>query len=135
MAETDGQGQEIDDNNPTQVSKRQDVPQALQILFPTSSLLHSGVVDVPQFAQLSAPTAPAAPGVFAFGRILPLTSGDGAGGVAGAGADGAGGAVDELPGVASALLLKVGHPEQAEVPPVPSHRPSPGHVPVKCAFV
>src|SRR5271169_2469124 len=32
-------------------------PQALQILFPTSSLLQRGVVLVPQFAQQSAPTA------------------------------------------------------------------------------
>jgi hypothetical protein len=27
------------------------------------------------------------------------------------------------------LLLYVGHPEQAVAPPVPSHLPSPGHVP------
>lgn len=27
-------------------------------------------------------------------------------------------------------LLYAGHPLQAEVPPVPSHRPSPGHVPL-----
>lgn len=33
-----------------------DSPQALQMLFPTSSLLQSGVVLVPQFAQLNAPT-------------------------------------------------------------------------------
>ena len=32
------------------------VPQALQMLFPTSSLRHNGVVLVPQLAQLSAPT-------------------------------------------------------------------------------
>ena len=32
------------------------VPHALQILFPTSSRRHKGVVLVPQFAQLSAPT-------------------------------------------------------------------------------
>ena len=25
--------------------------------------------------------------------------------------------------------MKVGHPEQASAPPVPSHLPSPGHVP------
>jgi hypothetical protein len=56
------------------------------MLFPTSSLLHKGVVDVPQFAQLNAPTAPAAPGVFAVGRILTLASGDGAGEEAGGGA-------------------------------------------------
>ena len=90
---------------------------------------------VPQFAQLRAPTAPAAPGVFAFGRILALASGEGAGGDGGAGA-GAGDVVDgPLPvDAASALLLKVGQPEQAVVPPVPSHRPSPGHVPAKCGF-
>lgn len=109
------------------------------MLFPTSSLLHKGVVDVPQFAQLRAPTAPAAPGVFAFGRILPLASGEGAGDDDGAGA---GEVVDVAPPVvagvveaASALLLKVGQPEQAVVPPVPSHRPSPGHVPARCVFV
>jgi hypothetical protein len=35
-----------------------DIPQALQMLFPTSSLLQRGVVLVAQFAQLRAPTAP-----------------------------------------------------------------------------
>jgi len=29
------------------------------------------------------------------------------------------------------LLFKAGHPLQLEVPPVPSHRPSPGQVPVQ----
>ena len=33
------------------------LPHALQILLPTSSLRHNGVVLVPQFAQLRAPTA------------------------------------------------------------------------------
>ena len=31
-------------------------------------------------------------------------------------------------------LLNVGHPEQADVPPVPSQRPSPGQVPAKWAL-
>jgi hypothetical protein len=41
--------------------KVDDLPHALHILFPTSSLLHSGVVDVPQFAQLSGLTTAARP--------------------------------------------------------------------------
>ena len=36
---------------------RLNAPQALQIWFPTSSLLQIGVIPVPQFAQTSAPTA------------------------------------------------------------------------------
>ena len=35
-----------------------DLPHALQMLFPTSSLRHKGVVLVLQLAQDSAPTAP-----------------------------------------------------------------------------
>ena len=109
-------------------AKRQDVPQALQILFPASSLLQSGVVDVPQLAQLNAPTVAAAPGVFAFMRIFPLGSGDAAGDVDGPGAATSVGVVEDCAEATSALL-NVGHPEQADVPPVPSQRPSPGQVP------
>ena len=45
-----GEGERIAGN------RGMDVPHALQMLFPTSSLLQSGVALVPQFAQLSAPT-------------------------------------------------------------------------------
>src|SRR5882762_5911759 len=41
--------------------ERKNAPQALHILFPTSSLLHSGVVLVPQFAQFKAPTTATLP--------------------------------------------------------------------------
>jgi hypothetical protein len=55
-----------------------------------------------------------------------------AGDAARAGADGdessAGVAMSDLPETAS-TLLSVGQPAQALDPPVPSHRPSPGHVP------
>ena len=37
--------------------RRWNAPQALQIWFPTSSLLQRGVIPVPQFAQISAPNA------------------------------------------------------------------------------
>lgn len=33
------------------------------------------------------------------------------------------------------LLLSDGQPLQLDVPPVPSQRPSPGHVPALCSFV
>ena len=36
---------------------RWNAPQALQIWFPTSSLLQKGITPVPQFAQISAPAA------------------------------------------------------------------------------
>lgn len=103
------------------------------MLLPTSSLLHNGVVLVPQLAQLSAPTADLT--FFAGPGLSVSTPGDGASpvGVAPrAGADGddssAGAVISNLPDIASALL-SVGHPAQALDPPVPSHRPSPGHVP------
>lgn len=112
------------------------------MLFPTSSLRHKGVVLVPQFAQLNAPTE-------LFKRDFPLTApptkgepgvagcsctpsitggllGSALGPAAGAGAPG--------PDRDESALLNVGQPEHADVPPVPSHRPSPGHVPAKCAF-
>jgi hypothetical protein len=37
--------------------------------------------------------------------------------------------ISNLPPDAAKALLYVGQPEQADVPPVPSHRPSPGQVP------
>lgn len=128
-------------------------PQALQILFPTSSLLQRGVVLVPQFAQLSAPTAALtflpptlltaatvpvasglAPSALALGDAPSPATGDAA---AAGGAEAASGFVDAAMTSAAfsilddtaMALLKVGHPEHAVVPPVPSHRPSPGHVP------
>lgn len=50
----------------SRVERNGHVPQALQILFPTSSLRQRGVVLVPQLAQLSAPTA-----LRALDRLLP----------------------------------------------------------------
>lgn len=38
------------------IRKKENIPHALQILFPASSLLHNGVVLVSQLKQLSAPT-------------------------------------------------------------------------------
>ena len=107
-------------------------PQALQMLFPTSSRRHSGVVDVPQLAQLSAPTAALAVRLFPLTpgpTPTPLGPGDEAGpawSVEGRCAEG------EEPSISSRVLsalLYVGQPEQADVPPVPSQRPSPGQVP------
>jgi len=110
-------------------------PQALQMLFPTSSLLHNGVVLVPQLAQLRAPTADL---IFFMGPAGGLSAsmlGEAASPVAGdaarTAADGdesSAVVLSTLPDTASALL-SVGHPAQALDPPVPSHRPSPGHVP------
>ncbi|KAF5328233.1 hypothetical protein D9619_013424 [Psilocybe cf. subviscida] len=139
------------------------LPHALQILFPTSSLLHSGVVLVPQFAQHSAPTAgralpfpPLPPVAAAFGATaLALASlstaalGDpgasattaalgeadsspAAKAAATAALDSAAAFSSSMRAVASTLLY-VGQPEHALVPPVPSQRPSPGHVPLACA--
>lgn len=105
------------------------------MLLPTSSLLHNGVVLVPQLAQLSAPTADLTFFAGPDGGLSVSTPGDGASPVGvtpRAGADGddssAGAAISNRPDMASALL-SVGHPAQALDPPVPSHRPSPGHVP------
>ena len=105
---------------------------------------------VPQLAQLSAPTA-----ARAFGALVPLLSPSAppsapssladdtsAGGVdpatRAAGEEGvspwaaavasSSASASKRADTASALLY-VGHPEQADVPPVPSHRPSPGQVP------
>lgn len=105
------------------------------MLFPTSSLLHNGVVLVPQLAQLRAPTADLTFFAGPEAGLSVSTPGEGASpaGVAPrAGADGEDSsgvaAISNLPDTASALL-SVGHPAQALDPPVPSHRPSPGHVP------
>jgi len=109
------------------------------MLFPTSSLRHKGVVLVPQLAQDNAPTAPELAEPLA--PFFPFV-----GGFFGAGAGvGFGGAGSSLTGrstelssaegrVAWRALLKVGQPEQASAPPVPSHLPSPGHVPTWCGF-
>lgn len=116
-------------------------PQALQILLPTSSLLHNGVVLVPQLAQDKAPTAPElAPAPLA--PFLPAGAGVGRGvttGVislrccftGGVGAGSASSSVEEWVAAAAdcRALLYVGQPEQADEPPVPSHLPSPGQVP------
>ena len=113
--------------------KFQDSPQALQILLPTSSRLHNGVVLVPQLAQLNAPTA-------FFMRDFPLTA-PLTSGVLGGGGSTTGGRLSVLgpaaaePEIELRALLKVGHPEQAEGPTVPSHLPSSGHVPARCGFV
>jgi len=143
-------------------------PQALQILFPTSSLLHNGVVLVPQLAQQRAPTAAltflfaalavaptlaslsapaAALGLAAasiFGDAAPSfappfvaeASPPVAEDVAAAAEAAAMAALASAAAVSSSrraerasTLLYVGQPEHALVPPVPSHRPSPGHVP------
>lgn len=123
-----------------------DLPQALQMLFPTSSRLQRGVVLVPQLAQLSAPTAPRArflfpPGIAALATGLPPSpalcsaslSFTAAVAVVVAGAE----VGDEVTwpfelATADKVLLYVGQPEHAELPPVPSQRPSPGHVPARC---
>ena len=146
--------------------KKRDSPHALQILLPTSSLLQSGVVLVPQLAQLRAPTAartflpaPAPPAPW-----LLLTSpsfavpGEAAAAPASLGDPPASGLpVFSTPTMSASLccccccfcccssrraetdraLLYVGHPEHDDDPPVPSQRPSPGHVPpvlVVCVF-
>jgi hypothetical protein len=77
-------------------------PQALHATFPSPSLLHKGVVFVPQFEQDIAPT--------------PSSSGS---------ASGALGTV-LAPGY---RLLKEGQPWQHTFPPWPLQRPSPGHEP------
>lgn len=87
---------------------------------------------VPQLAQLNAPTA-------FFMRDFPLTA-PLTSGVLGGGGSTTGGRLSVLgpaaaePEIELRALLKVGHPEHAEVPPVPSHLPSPGHVPARCGF-
>jgi len=104
------------------------------MLFPTSSRLHNGVVLVPQLAQLRAPTADLTFLAGPAGGLSASTLGEAAspvGDTARAAADGdelSAVVVSNLPDTASALL-SVGHPAQALDPPVPSHRPSPGHVP------
>lgn len=101
-----------------------------------SSLLQSGVVLVPQLAQLNAPTATRA--FFALIALALASLSLAAGEAISSGALG-----EAMPPIASAsaagtsaadrpaarTLLYVGHPEQASVPPVPSQRPSPGQVP------
>ena len=117
-------------------------PQALQMLFPTSSRLQSGVVLVPQLAQLSAPTAPRArflfpPGTAALATGLPPSPALCSASLSLTAAEAAAKLGDEVTGpsalpTADNALLYVGHPEHAELPPVPSQRPSPGHVPARC---
>lgn len=115
------------------MKRDRNAPHALQMLLPTSSLLQSGVVLVPQFAQLSAPTAdlaffagvgvsPSAPGeeVSAAGDATCVTTAAVSSVVAGS--------VSTLPDT-TRELFSVGQPAHALFPPVPSHRPSPGHVP------
>ena len=104
------------------------------MLLPTSSRLHKGVVLVPQLAHDSAPTAALPFFAVAVGPTLASLSfaaGDAAPsafGEARAEADSGTSSMSILADTASALLY-VGHPEQADVPPVPSQRPSPGQVP------
>ena len=125
-------------------------PQALQILFPTSSLLQRGVVLVPQFAQQRAPTATrgflllpppptlasaslSIPGVVNSGSITAAGTTVSAMGESAAAATRAALAAAAFSSSIRAeianALLNVGQPEQALVPPVPSQRPSPGQVP------
>ena len=103
------------------------------MLLPTSSLLQSGVVLVPQFAQLSAPTADFA--FFAGAGLSASTPGEEASAAGDATCATAvvvsfvvAGSVSSLPDTARELF-SVGQPAHALDPPVPSHRPSPGHVP------
>ena len=88
---------------------------------------------MPQFAQLSAPTAALA---FFAGAGLSASAtgeavsaaGDAAGATAAAVWSVVAGSVSGLPDTARELF-SVGQPAHALDPPVPSHRPSPGHVP------
>ena len=98
------------------------VPHALQIGFPSSSLLHKGVFVVPQFWHcISVWTLPEwgfGPGAISaycvsFTALLATI-------------------VAATAAACAALatrLLNAGHPLQLELPPVPSQWPSPGHVP------
>lgn len=140
--------------------------------MPTSSLLHKGVVLVPQFAHESAPTvlltflftaagaltltlaSLSTPPTPALGLAAPSTGlGEASSCIATSGpileedeaspaplvvlvaaAAAARAALAPAAAVSSSnraesTLLYVGHPLHALVPPVPSHRPSPGHVP------
>lgn len=88
---------------------------------------------VPQFAQLSAPTADLA--FFVGTGLSPSTpgeeasaAGDAACATTAAVSSVAVASVSSLPDTARELF-SVGQPAHALVPPVPSHRPSPGHVP------
>ena len=117
------------------IRKGQNLPQALQILFPASSRLHSGVALVPQFAQLNAPTGarPLPPRTTPFpfppSEVESAAAGVMTGTAAAAGSEAA--AAASL-AACERRLLYVGQPAQAEVPPVPSQRPSPGQVPAAC---
>lgn len=103
------------------------------MLLPTSSLLQSGVVLVPQFAQLSAPTAALA--FLAGGGLSPSMPGEETSAAGVAVCTTAGAVSSVVAGSASTLggtereLFSVGQPAHALDPPVPSQRPSPGHVP------
>lgn len=108
-------------------------------MLPTSSLLQSGVVLVPQFAQLNAPTVVL--GLLATLLVLTLASlsfaaGEAASvGALGEGASALGSAesagAESAPTLPAArALLYVGHPEHEDDPPVPLQRPSPGQDPV-----
>jgi len=153
----------------------EDLPHALQILLPASSLLQSGVVEVLQLLQLRAPTiggrdflefAVVAPETEFASLLLSFASASltsaaaaaalrfkspsefvvfaspesDAGAATGAwiwiwpeGVVSEGEAAlicSETVTAAERALLYVGHPEQAEAPPVPSQRPSPGQVPL-----
>lgn len=116
-----------------EMKRERNAPHALQMLLPTSSLLQSGVVLVPQFAQLRAPTADLA---FFAGAGLSASAtgeevsaaGDAARVTAGAVSFVVAGSPSSLPDTAR-VLFSVGQPAHALDPPVPSHRPSPGHVP------
>lgn len=103
------------------------------MLLPTSSLLQSGVVLVPQFAQLSAPTADlaffAGAGLSASATgVEASATGDAACATAVAASSAAADSFSGFPDTARELF-SVGQPAHALDPPVPSHRPSPGHVP------
>lgn len=90
-------------------------PQALQVVLPSWSLLQSGVVLVPQLAQVmpaGAGGAPAAPPAAAEVEDGPVE-------------------LDEKRPELTAwmVLLSEGQPVQVCLPPVPLHSPSPGQVP------
>lgn len=128
------------------------LPHALQIVLPMSSRRQRGVALVPQFAQLIAPTG----ANLALNRGFELLDGSSSGdncwavpysaialegatlGSVGPGKSSIWGDSDLfltrllLRFAIVCRLLKVGQPAQAEVPPVPLQRPSPGHVPFGC---
>jgi hypothetical protein len=115
------------------------VPQFAQLSAPTAGrAFRLCVAAAPTLASLSTAAGDAAASIFGDASappsfpLLPSTPSIGAAAAtpaATAAFASAAACSSSIRAESASTLLYVGHPEQADVPPVPSQRPSPGHVP------